>query len=71
MSLGSSRQHGELCVEGHPGRIVGCPWDPPDSMDTFRQHWTALAFEQSLVNDSTANTATFTKEACEDRPAAL
>ena len=46
-----------LRVGGHPGKILGCPWDPPDSMDTCRQHWTALAFQQSLVNDSTANTA--------------
>ena len=26
-----SRQHGGLCVGGHPGRILGCPYNP-DSM---------------------------------------
>ena len=28
MPLGSSRLPGGLGVEGHPGRILGCPWDP-------------------------------------------
>jgi len=33
MSLGFSRQHGGLCVGGQLGRILGCPMDPPDSME--------------------------------------
>jgi len=31
--LGSSGQHVGLSVDGQPERILGCPWDNPDSMD--------------------------------------
>ena len=33
MSLGSSRLPGGLGVGGHPERILGCPWDPPDCLE--------------------------------------
>jgi len=33
MSMGSSGQHGGLCVGGQLGRILGCPRDPLDSME--------------------------------------
>ena len=42
MSKGSFGQHGGLCLRGLQGRIPGCPRDPPDCLDTCRQHWTSL-----------------------------
>jgi len=33
MSMGFSRQHEGLCVEGQLRRILGFPRDPPDSME--------------------------------------
>ena len=33
MSLGFFGQHGGLCVWGQLGRILGCPWDPPDGLE--------------------------------------
>ena len=33
MSMGSSRLPGGLRVWGKLGRILGCPWDPPNSME--------------------------------------
>ena len=42
MAKGSSGQHGGLCLRGQQGRIPGWPRDPPDCLDTCRQHWTSL-----------------------------
>ena len=44
-----SDYHGDLCLRGHQWRIPGCPRNPPNCLDTCRQHWTSLTTSLCLA----------------------